>query len=92
MIVLDADSIMTGEAVSSLVRLMEVNPRTGIIQTMPKLAKAQTLFGRIQQFASRLYSPVFAAGLNFWQQGAGNYWGPQRDHPSLSFPHQLRVT
>src|ERR1700741_941556 len=75
MIVLDADSIMTGEAVSSLVRLMEVNPRTGIIQTMPKLAKAQTLFGRIQQFASRLYSPVFAAGLNFWQQGAGNYWG-----------------
>src|SRR6266436_1853374 len=75
MIVLDADSIMTGEAVSSLVRLMEVNPRTGIIQTMPKLAKAQTLFGRIQQFASRLYSPVFAAGLNFWQQEGGNYWG-----------------
>src|ERR1700736_4243774 len=75
MIVLDADSIMTGGAVSSLVRLMETNPRAGIIQTMPKLAKAQTLFGRIQQFASRLYSPVFAAGLNFWQQGAGNYWG-----------------
>src|SRR6202007_3385090 len=75
MVVLDADSVMTGEAVSSLVRLMERNPRAGIIQTMPRLAKAQTLFGRIQQFASRLYSPVFAAGLNFWQQGAGNYWG-----------------
>jgi membrane glycosyltransferase len=75
MVVLDADSIMTGEAVSSLVRLMEVNPRAGIIQTMPKLVRANTLFGRIQQFASRLYSPVFAAGLNFWQQSAGNYWG-----------------
>jgi membrane glycosyltransferase len=75
MVVLDADSIMTGKAVSSLVRLMETNSRAGIIQTMPRLVKAETLFGRIQQFASRLYSPIFAAGLNFWQQGSGNYWG-----------------
>jgi membrane glycosyltransferase len=75
MVVLDADSVMTGTAVSSLVRLMETNPRAGIIQTMPRLVKAETVFGRIQQFASRLYGPVFAAGLNFWQQGAGNYWG-----------------
>jgi membrane glycosyltransferase len=75
MVVLDADSVMTGAAVSSLVRLMETNPRAGIIQTMPRLVKAETVFGRIQQFASRLYGPVFAAGLNFWQQGAGNYWG-----------------
>src|SRR5580693_10172209 len=60
MIVLDADSIMTGKAVSSLVRLMEVNPRAGIIQTMPKLVGSETVFGRIQQFASRLYSPIFA--------------------------------
>jgi membrane glycosyltransferase len=75
MVVLDADSVMTGAAVSSLVRLMETNPRAGIIQTMPRLVKAETVFGRIQQFASRLYSPIFAAGLNFWQQDAGNYWG-----------------
>jgi membrane glycosyltransferase len=75
MIVLDADSLMTGAAVASLVRLMESNPRAGIIQTMPRLVKAETLFGRIQQFASRVYSSIFAAGLNFWQQGAGNYWG-----------------
>src|ERR1700736_551845 len=75
MVVLDADSLMTGAAVSSLVRLMETNPRVGIIQTMPRLAKTETLFARIQQFAARIYSPIFAAGLNFWQQGAGNYWG-----------------
>src|SRR6201987_2327190 len=75
MIILYADSIMAGRTVSSLVRLMEVNPRAGIIQTMPRLVKAETVFGRIQQFASRLYSPVLAAGLNFWQQGGGNYWG-----------------
>ena len=75
MVVLDADSLMTGAAVSSLVRLMEANPRAGIIQTMPRLIRTETLFGRIQQFASRVYSPIFAAGLNFWQQGEGNYWG-----------------
>jgi membrane glycosyltransferase len=75
MIVLDADSLMTGVTVVSLVRLMETNPRAGIIQTMPRLIRAETLFGRIQQFASRIYGPIFAAGLNFWQQGAGNYWG-----------------
>jgi membrane glycosyltransferase len=75
MVVLDADSLMTGAAVSTLVRLMETNSRAGIIQTMPRLVKTETLFGRIQQFASRVYSPIFAAGLNFWQQGAGNYWG-----------------
>lgn len=75
MVVLDADSVMTGSAVSSLVRLMEANPKAGIVQTMPRLVKAETVFGRIQQFAARLYSPIFAAGLNFWQQGVGNYWG-----------------
>ena len=37
--------------------------------------KAGTVFGRIRQFASHLYGAVLAAGLNFWQQGAGNYWG-----------------
>jgi len=56
-------------AVSSLVRQMETNLRAGIIETMPRLLKAETVFGRIQQFASRLYGAVFAAGLNFWQQG-----------------------
>jgi membrane glycosyltransferase len=29
----------------------------------------------MQQFANRLYSPLFLAGLNYWQQHEGNYWG-----------------
>jgi membrane glycosyltransferase len=33
------------------------------------------LFGRIQQFANRLYAPVFIAGLNYWALDLGNYWG-----------------
>ena len=74
-IVLDADSIMRGETLVDLVKLMETHPQTGLIQTMPALVNAESLFARIQQFANRLYAPVFIAGLNYWTQGFGNYWG-----------------
>jgi membrane glycosyltransferase len=75
MIVLDADSTMTGEALVRLVQLMERNPRAGIVQTVPRLVRGTTPFARLQQFASRLYGPVFQAGLNYWQLGEANYWG-----------------
>jgi len=74
-IVFDADSVMRGETIVDLVKLMEVHPQVGLIQTVPALVNAESLFGRIQQFANRLYAPVFIAGLNFWAQGFGNYWG-----------------
>ena len=75
MVVLDADSIMTGDAIVRLVRLMERNRRVGIIQGVPLLVNGETVLARLQQFASRLYGPVSAAGLNFWQLGEANYWG-----------------
>jgi membrane glycosyltransferase len=73
--VLDADSVMRGETVVDLAKLMEAHPQVGLIQTVPALVEAESLFGRMQQFANRLYAPVFIAGLNFWAQGFGNYWG-----------------
>jgi membrane glycosyltransferase len=75
MVVLDADSLITGSAVVRLVQLMERNPGVGIIQGVPLLVNGETILARLQQFASRLYGPIFAAGLNFWQQGEANYWG-----------------
>jgi len=75
MVVLDADSVMTGDALVELVALMEKNPGVGIIQTAPRLIFGETLYGRLQTFANRLYSPVFLAGINYWQQHEGNYWG-----------------
>jgi membrane glycosyltransferase len=75
MIVLDADSLMTADALMTLVRLMNANPRAGLIQTPPTIVRAETLFGRLQQFASRLYGPVFTAGTALWHQGDGNFWG-----------------
>jgi membrane glycosyltransferase len=71
----DADSVMRGETLVSLVKLMESHPAAGMIQTVPALVNAESLFGRIQQFANRLYAPIFIAGLNYWALDLGNYWG-----------------
>ena len=75
MVVLDADSLMTGQTLVRLVGLMEKNPAVGIIQTAPRIVNGGTLYARMQQFANRLYSPLFLAGLNYWQQHGANYWG-----------------
>jgi len=74
-IVFDADSVMRGQTVVDLVKLMETHPGVGLIQTVPALVNAESLFGRIQQFANRLYAPIFIAGINYWAQGLANYWG-----------------
>ncbi|MEX0582092.1 MAG: glucans biosynthesis glucosyltransferase MdoH [Sneathiella sp.] len=75
MLVLDADSVMSGETVVTLTRAMEANPDAGIIQTVPMPVRQRTFFGRYVQFASRLYSTMLATGLSFWQMGECNYWG-----------------
>ena len=75
MIVLDADSVMTGDCLTALVRIAEANPDAGIIQTAPRAAGRDTLYARVQQFATGLYGPVFTAGLHFWQFGESHYWG-----------------
>jgi membrane glycosyltransferase len=74
-IVLDADSVMTGECITTLVRMMEASPDTGILQTAPRAVGHETLHGRIQQFAARAYGPLFTAGMRFWQLGESHYWG-----------------
>jgi membrane glycosyltransferase len=75
MVVLDADSVMTGACLTTLVRLMEANPDAGILQTAPVATGHTTLHARLQQFGSRLYGPVFTAGMSYWQLGESHYWG-----------------
>ena len=74
-VVLDADSIMTGDCLTTLVRLMEAHPDTGIIQTAPKAVGHETFHARVQQFCAHAYGPLFTAGMRFWQMGESHYWG-----------------
>ncbi len=75
MIVLDADSLMTGECILALTDAMEADPSAGIIQTLPLLVNRNTLLARLQQFAARVAGPVIATGLDAWSGRDGNYWG-----------------
>ncbi len=75
MLVLDADSLMTGESVATLAAIIERNPDFGLVQTVPMSIGRNTLFARLQQFAGRLYGPMLATGLAFWHRGVSNFWG-----------------
>ncbi|MGH6828223.1 MAG: glucans biosynthesis glucosyltransferase MdoH [Rhizomicrobium sp.] len=75
MVILDADSLMTGETLGALGRLMDANPQAALIQAPASLVGRRTLFARIQQFASSAYGPTYNAGLSWLQGGDGNYWG-----------------
>jgi membrane glycosyltransferase len=75
MVVLDADSLMTGEAIVGLAAAMEADLDAGIIQSLPLIINRNTMFARLQQFAARIAGPVIGAGLNAWMGRDGNYWG-----------------
>lgn len=75
MVVLDADSVMTGDCLLSLVRLMEAHPDAGIIQTAPQASGLSTIHARAQQFAGRVTGRLFSVGMQYWQLGESHYWG-----------------
>jgi membrane glycosyltransferase len=75
MIILDADSLMTADTIVRLAHAMESHPKIALIQTLPIVVNARTLFARLQQFSGRLYGPLIAAGIAWWHGGEGNYWG-----------------
>ncbi|HEU4773481.1 MAG TPA: glucans biosynthesis glucosyltransferase MdoH [Lysobacter sp.] len=75
MLILDADSLMTGKAIVRLAMAMERHPQVGLIQTLPVVVNGATVFARMQQFAGRVYGPVLAYGNAWWHGTEGNYWG-----------------
>ena len=75
LIILDADSVMSGETMLRLARVMDANPSVGIVQTAPQIVRGRSVLQRLIQFATRSVGPLFAAGSNFWHLGGGNYWG-----------------
>ncbi|HEX5377235.1 MAG TPA: glucans biosynthesis glucosyltransferase MdoH [Phenylobacterium sp.] len=75
MLILDADSVMSGETILHLVDAMERKPDIGLIQTTPAIVHGRTLYQRTQQFGVRLYGRVAAAGLAWWSGAEATYWG-----------------
>lgn len=75
MIILDADSLMAPRTLITLAKRLQAEPGVGLIQTLPALVRAESLFGRMQQFANRCYGPIFGGGLAAWHGASSNYWG-----------------
>ncbi|MDX8349392.1 glucans biosynthesis glucosyltransferase MdoH [Cognatiyoonia sp. IB215446] len=91
MIVLDADSLMSGPAIQQLARALAGDPDAGLIQSRPMLIGAQTLFGRVQQFSNSVYGWLLAEGLASWSQHEGNYWGHNAIIRTKAFAESARL-
>ncbi|MBS0347582.1 MAG: glucans biosynthesis glucosyltransferase MdoH [Proteobacteria bacterium] len=74
-IVLDADSVMTPAAMLRLVRIMQVQPQIGILQTLVTGLPSTSAFARIFQFGMRLGMRSYTLGAASWQGDCGPYWG-----------------
>ncbi|MEO8367247.1 MAG: glucans biosynthesis glucosyltransferase MdoH [Pseudoxanthomonas sp.] len=75
MLILDADSLMTGDTIVRLAAAIEAHADVGLIQSLPVIVGGTSLFARMQQFSGRVYGPVIAHGVAWWHGAESNYWG-----------------
>ena len=74
-VMLDADSVMTVDLVLKLVRIMQIDPRLGILQSLVIGMPSASAFARIFQFGMRLGMRSYTIGSAWWQGDCGPYWG-----------------
>ena len=74
-VTLDADSFMTADAVLRLVRIMQADPKLGILQGLVVGLPSTSAFARIFQFGMRLGMRSYTIGSAWWQGDCGPYWG-----------------
>ena len=74
-LILDADSLMDGKTIAALAHRMDQDDKLGLLQTVPQVIHARSLFGRLMQFSSAFLAPYFARGAVLTQGEEGPYWG-----------------
>jgi membrane glycosyltransferase len=74
-VMLDADSVMTVDLLVKLVRMMQIDPRLGILQSLVIGMPSASAFARIFQFGMRLGMRSYTIGSAWWQGDCGPYWG-----------------
>src|SRR3546814_20625223 len=94
MIVLDADSLVSGRAMVQLASVMDRAPGVGLIQTIPTVINSRTLFARWQQFAASSYGTLAGACLICWSGSVATFCGYNaifrvRAYPDSSRPPDL---
>ena len=90
-VMLDADSVMTAPAVLRLVRIMQADPRMGIVQHLTVGKPAAAAFPRLFQFGMRAGMRVWATGQALWQGADGPYWGHNAILRSAAFRDHCKL-
>jgi len=91
MITLDADSVMSGATILRLVRVMQANPKLGILQTLVVGLPARTVFGRAFQFGMRASMRSYSMGAAWWGGDCGPYWGHNAAIRAQAFRDHARL-
>ncbi len=74
-VTLDTDSFMTAAAILRMVRIMQNEPRLGILQGLVVGLPSTSAFARVFQFGMRLGMRSWTVGSAWWQGDCGPYWG-----------------
>jgi membrane glycosyltransferase len=75
MLLLDADSLLTGETILRLVRTMHANPRIGVLQTTMVGVLMPSFFAQVFEFGHRLSMLCSSMGSVWWQGDRCQFWG-----------------
>lgn len=75
MLPLDADSLMSGQAILSMTRMMQAHPRMGILQSLVVGMPSTSAFARIFQFGMRHGMRSYTMGQSWWTADCGPFWG-----------------
>ncbi len=75
MLPLDADSLMSGDAIVRLVRMMQAHPKLGILQSLVVGMPSSSAFARIFQFGMRHGMRSYTMGQAWWVGDCGPFWG-----------------
>jgi membrane glycosyltransferase len=74
-VTLDTDSFMTAAAIMRMVRVIQADPRLGILQGLVVGLPSTSAFARIFQFGMRLGMRSWTIGSAWWQADCGPNWG-----------------
>lgn len=75
MLPLDADSLMSGDAILRMARVMQAHPRLGILQSLVVGMPSSSAFARIFQFGMRHGMRSYTMGQAWWVADCGPFWG-----------------
>jgi membrane glycosyltransferase len=91
MLPLDADSLMAGQTVVWMARIMQSHPKLGILQSLVVGMPSTSAFARIFQFGMRQGMRPYTMGSAWWTADCGPFWGHNGLVRIAPFMHECQL-